>query len=137
MRLTETQQTEIRRLQVEGLGYLKIAKQMELSVNTVRSFCDRNGINGVARKKDGMQPCKCCGNPVQQNPGRKEKRFCSDKCRMKWWSDHRDKVNQKAVYTFTCAHCGKNFSAYGNDHRKYCSHDCYIAAGFGGDQDEH
>ena len=137
MRLTEKQQAEIRRCRVEGLGYLKIAKQMDLSVNTVRSFCDRNGLTGVARKRDGVIPCKCCGRPVRQNPGRKEKKFCSDECRVKWWNAHQNQVNRKAIYKFRCARCGKTFTAYGNDHRKYCSHDCYIADRFGGDQSEY
>lgn len=25
-----------------------------------------------------------------------------------------------AIYSFTCAHCGRPFTAYGNRHRKYC-----------------
>ena len=47
---------------------------------------------------------------------------------------HPEAVKQKAVYTFTCQECGKEFTAYGNAKRKYCSHSCYIAARFkGGD----
>ena len=70
--------------------------------------------------------------PVKQNPGRKKKRFCSDSCRMKWWNSHMDKVKRKAIYEFTCLHCGRTFTAYGNSGRKYCSHDCYIEERFGG-----
>ena len=36
------------------------------------------------------------------------------------------KVNKKAFYTLTCKHCGKEFTAYGNQKRVYCCHDCYI-----------
>ena len=131
MRLTEIEKTEIRRQRIEGVGYLRIANSMGISVNTIRSFCKRNDLAGRARKKDGVQPCKCCGSPVRQNPGRKEKKFCSDECRVKWWNAHQNQVNRNAVYEFTCAHCGKSFTAYGNDHRKYCSHDCYIKDRFG------
>jgi hypothetical protein len=35
-----------------------------------------------------------------------------------------------------CQHCGKPFTDYANRHRKYCSHPCYIAARYGGDQHE-
>ena len=35
-------------------------------------------------------------------------------------------VNKKAFYTLTCKHCGKEFTAYGNQKRVYCCHDCYI-----------
>jgi endogenous inhibitor of DNA gyrase (YacG/DUF329 family) len=73
---------------------------------------------------------------VAQNSGRKEKKFCSDKCRMTWWNRHLDKVKRKAVYEYICPHCGKPFTVYGNSHRKYCSHECYVADRFGGGQDE-
>lgn len=56
----------------------------------------------------------------------KEKIFCSDNCRMKWWNSHQELVNRKAEYVFVCRNCGKLFTAYGNKERKYCSHSCYI-----------
>lgn len=76
--------------------------------------------------------CLCCGKEVVQPRGRKEKKFCSDKCRNKWWNSNLDKVNRKANYEFICPHCKKLFSAYGNKNRKYCSHACYIEDRFGG-----
>lgn len=63
--------------------------------------------------------------------------FCSDECRVKWWHEHPEKIKQRAVYSFTCAGCGGQFTAYGNSRRKYCSHGCYIRARFkGGDAGE-
>ena len=131
MRLTEEQKSEIRRQRVDGAGYKTIANGMGLSVNTVISHCRRNGLTGRARKKDGIQGCKWCGRPVQQTLGRKEKKFCSDECRIKWWNRHHNQPRRNAWYEFTCQCCGKPFRAYGNDHRKYCSHDCYIKDRFG------
>lgn len=32
----------------------------------------------------------------------------------------------------TCPACGKEFPVYGNSHRKFCSHACYIAYRFRG-----
>ena len=136
MRLTEVQQADIRRKRVEGLGYLKISQEMNLSVNTVHSFCRRNGLAGRIIKQDEVIPCKCCGHPMTPDHRRKGQKFCSESCRMKWWARNRDKLKKKAIYSFVCAHCGKEFTAYGNTHRKYCSHDCYIADRFGGDLDE-
>ena len=77
-----------------------------------------------------------CGAPVAQNTGRKEKKFCSDKCRNKWWNAHLDKVDRRVIREVTCAGCGKTFSVYGQAARKYCSHDCYIRHRFGGSADE-
>ena len=53
------------------------------------------------------------------------RRFCYDACRMAWWKNHPEKLNRKAEYHFTCAHCRKKFTAYGNKNRKYCSRACY------------
>ena len=41
-------------------------------------------------------------------------------------------VKRKAIYEYTCPTCGSAFTAYGNRHRKYCCHECYIADRFGG-----
>jgi hypothetical protein len=66
-----------------------------------------------------------------KTPAGRRKKFCSDECRVKWWNAHQNQVSRKAVYEFTCAYCGKSFTVYGNNHRKYCSHDCYIKDRFG------
>ena len=38
-------------------------------------------------------------------------------------------LDKKALYTHTCAGCGRKFTAYGNSRRKYCSHACYTRTG--------
>ncbi|WP_298030988.1 RNA polymerase subunit sigma-70 [uncultured Dysosmobacter sp.] len=140
--MTDTQKDRIRQMKADGVGYIKIARELGLSENTVKSFCRREGLNGKAL--DGMSPapgtdigiCPCCGTKVVQNPGRKMKKFCSDKCRNKWWNSHQDRVKRRAHYEFVCAYCKKPFTAYGNAGRKYCSHACYVADRFGGGADE-
>jgi len=124
--MTEQQKMKITSFREAGVGYKRISKLMALSENTVKSYCRRNGLTGRRGVTVQIGICFCCGKPVQQNPGRKEKKFCSDACRNKWWKAHPDRVNKKAIYEFECAYCKKIFTAYGNNHRKYCSHDCYI-----------
>jgi endogenous inhibitor of DNA gyrase (YacG/DUF329 family) len=135
------QKLHIKKLRDEGFGYIRVAQTLGISVNTVKSFCRRNNLTGKATVKipktqvqadKGIHVCDYCGVAVEQNPGRKEKRFCSDKCRMKWWNKNLDKVKRKAMYEYICPHCGKSFAVYGNSHRKYCSHECYVAERFGG-----
>ena len=127
--MTDDQKKSIKRFRNQGVGYKTIAKMLGLSDNTVKSYCQRNGIGGV---KTDLAPdektllCKCCGKKVKQNPGRRPKLFCNDSCRMGYWNNHLDDVNRKAYYSFTCAHCGKQFTAYGNAGRKYCSSRCYF-----------
>jgi len=135
--MTDEQRIKIGNLRNAGLGYKKIAELMELSENTVKTYCKRHGLGGnrAYRKKaddSGMPLCIGCGKPVKQNPGRKVKKFCSDKCRTTWWNAHLDRVKRKAIYDFECAYCKKTFTVYGNAHRKYCCHECYIFDRFGG-----
>jgi len=134
--MTIEQKEQIKRLREDGYGYGKIASMLGLSDNTVKSFCRRQGLTKVSANKGGqgddLHFCKCCGIPIVQMQGRKEKKFCSDTCRMRWWNSHLNEVKRKAVYEFECAFCHRLFTAYGNANRKYCSHDCYVEDRFGG-----
>ena len=111
--MTEGQKTLIMNLRKEGYGYVRIAQRLEISENTVKSFCRRNKVAGkvdVTRTilppvKGGKHFCLYCGEEVEQNPGRKEKKFCSDKCRNRWWNSHLDRVDRRANYEFVCLHC--------------------------------
>ena len=125
--MTDEQKQQIIAMRRDGAGYGSIANQLGLSINTVKSFCRRHSL--AAPSTDSL--CEQCGRPIAQNPGRKRKRFCCDACRNKWWNSHLDLVKRKAVYTFTCLACGKKFTVYGNSHRKFCSHACYIQHRFG------
>ena len=131
--MTDEQKEQIKVLRQRGMGYIRVAQALGISENTVKSFCRRNKLTGqVKQEKLAEHFCFYCGTAVTQNPGRKEKKFCSNKCRMKWWNSHPEQVNRKAVYEFTCVHCEKPFTAYGNANRKYCSQECYIADKLGG-----
>lgn len=134
--MTDTQKVLIADLRGKGYGYKKIALVTGISENTVKSFCRRNSIPVTAASDapsiDNEHFCLGCGVPVTQKSGRKLKKFCSDRCRNKWWNARLDQVKRKAVYDFTCPTCGEAFSAYGNANRKYCSHECYIEDRFGG-----
>ena len=131
--LTDEQRVQIINLREAGNGYKKIGQLLDLSENTVKSFCQRRNLGGVVvQTAAGVSVCKCCGKAVPQTAGRKEKKFCSDRCRMKWWNSHLDQVQRKANYDFVCPVCKKPFTVYGNANRKYCSHECYIEDRFGG-----
>ena len=127
--MTDLQIEQIRAMRLQGVGYTKISQALGISDNTVRSFCRRNGLAGEASMNTTC--CKQCGKPIRIVPKQKPRKFCSDACRTAWWNSHPEAVDRKAVYHFTCAACGKDFTAYGNAHRKYCGHACYIAARFG------
>ena len=123
--MTNVQKQQIIDFRKQGYGYIKIGQMLGVSDNTISSYCRRNGLDLDTVSK--AVPCKQCGKPIKRACGRKPKKFCSDACRIRWWNEHLDCVNRKAVYEFTCANCGRTFFAYGNKDRKYCSHACYIA----------
>lgn len=133
--MTDEQRNSVADFRREGYGYTAIAKKMNLSRDTVRSFCRRNGLSGdmeklIEQNQEGR--CRECGAGLEQRNGVKRRKFCCKECREKWWHKHPDKIKQRAVYSFVCACCGEKFTAYGNSKRKYCSHECYIKARFKG-----
>lgn len=131
--MTNEQKEKIIRFRRQGLGYADIGRELDISKDTVKSFCRRNGLMVSGSKPvDDTARCRECGNPLVQQKKTKRRIFCCKACREKWWTEHADRIDRKAVYTFTCAGCGKLFTAYGNKNRKYCSHNCYVADRFGG-----
>ena len=137
--MTDEQKCIITDLRNKGFSYAQISEQTSISRNTIKSFCRRNNIKTAEQtetKQNSLLCRKQCGKELHPLLGKKTPKFCSTKCRTKWWNSHQEAVNRKAIYSFTCAGCGKRFTAYGNNGRKYCSHSCYITARFGGRGDE-
>ena len=148
--MTIEEKNTIESLRSQGYGYKKIASETGISEGTVKSYFHRTKKLGTAptvqiRKTNSPieqkrpaynsvveKPCLFCGKPVAQNPGRREKKFCSDSCRSLWWNRHKYTVPRKSNRTFICQSCGAEFSAYGATDRKYCSHACYIHGRFHG-----
>ena len=133
--MNELQKEKIIELRNLGVSYSKISDALGISINTIKSFCSRNNLGGHLGKENkqiNKTFCKECGKELNQTPGKKPLKFCSNKCRVKWWNNHPELVNKKAIYSFICTSCGEPFTAYGNSKRKYCSHSCYINHRFGG-----
>ena len=131
--MTYEQRERIASMRQAGWGYGEIANELGLSANSVKSFCQRRQLGGTraaqANKDDGAS-CKQCGKAIVQEKGRKTRKFCSDACRLIWWHAHQDQLQQKALYSHTCVGCGRDFNAYGNKNRRFCTHACYITARF-------
>lgn len=77
---TEMKQ-RIKQLRIEGYGYKKIAKTLDLTLSVVRYAC---------YKIDQVDPlegtCEYCGIKTKSIKGKKRKRFCSDRCRCDYWN---------------------------------------------------
>ena len=134
--MTDKQREKITALRHQGFGYTAIANSVGLTKDSVKAYCRSHGLAGEKAEhtlvKIPVKLCLNCGKVLVQRPGVKQRKFCCPECRMAWWNSHQDAVKQKAVYSYSCLQCGKNFTAYGNAKRKYCSHNCYISARFKG-----
>ena len=134
--MTDEQINKIMELRMLGAGYGKIAQTLDISVNTVKSFCRRHNTEKCIKEEQAKvsetTQCENCKRPIQQMTKRKKKRFCCDACRNTWWNSHLELVKRKAIYEIRCLNCGNIFQVYGDRRRKYCCHDCYVEARFKG-----
>ena len=132
--MTDQQKMKTIEMRKAGCGYSEISKVLSVSRDTVKTFCRRNNItvDSTEEPKETAGICPECGKPITQMSGRKPKRFCSPECRQKWWNAHQHQPGRKSIYEYVCPVCHTQFTVYGNSHRKYCSHECYIAARFKG-----
>ncbi len=139
--MTDEQKMKIGTLRQKGLGYQAIANILNLSRDSVRSYCKNHGLNGVAMVVNlnaremikNHEACAYCAGPLGSYKTGRPKRFCSERCRREYWKVHRleGMRNQRAVYTYECPYCHKIFEAYGNKNRKYCCHEHYVLDRFG------
>lgn len=112
--MTNEQKLRIAAYRKAGIGYKQIAKELDLSANTVKSYCRRNGLSNEAMvQRLPESVCENCGKSIEQKKGKKHKRFCSDRCRNQWWNSHLDQVKRKANYEYICPTCKIKFTVYG------------------------
>jgi len=133
--MTAIEKEKIRYLRGEGMGYKAVASKLGLTVDAVKSYCKRSGLNGVAAE-NAETACRQCGAVLERKPGAGQKKFCSDQCRSAWWSAHAYLYNHKKENTRACAFCGCVFDSFQSKGRKYCGHDCYIKSRYGGGRND-
>ena len=112
------QKEQIRSLRKEGMSYAEIARQINVSRDAVISFCRRNGLQEVKKptsvvKTNATNVCRECGKSLIQVDGMKRRVFCSKECRVKWWKEHPEQLKHKAMYQYTCPHCGEKLYPFG------------------------
>ena len=71
---------QIRTLSQKGYGYKKIAKELNVSIGSVRNAL-------VETSRDEV--CKNCGKKLKFVVGKKKKTFCCDSCRYDYWNKQR------------------------------------------------
>ncbi len=72
---------QILELRKQGYGYKRIASELNVAISTIRYIC----LNG--NKEEGKKgTCLNCGKAITSIPHKKEKKFCSDRCRWDYWN---------------------------------------------------
>ena len=102
--MTPEEKSSLSAMRKAGRSYTEIAAELGISKNTVKTFCRRNGLTPeVESKPVEVTPspatdrlCPQCGRPVIQPECRKQKKFCSDTCRNRWWNSHMNMVKGHA-----------------------------------------
>lgn len=120
--MNKEQKASIIRMRPDGITFSEIANQLQLSINTVKSFYRRN-----AKTKSPLEACMHCGKPIVQTEHKRQKKFCSDKCRNALWSVHPQNRRPKKLYSHICAYCGTAFQS-DRAKSKYCSVKCFADA---------
>ena len=120
--MTTDEKQRVSELQHQGLGYKKISALTGISANTVKSYCKAHPCVDEAESK-----CLNCGVPIFQTPHRREKKFCSDKCRNAWWTAHPEMRKVDKPYKHVCLFCGKEFTS-DRPGSRYCSTSCFADA---------
>ena len=77
--MDQGQKQKIIEMRNSGCGYKKISEQLQISVNTVKSYCKRHNLVLMEkRNSSSIRFCLQCGNEVKQEQHRKTKKYCSD-----------------------------------------------------------
>lgn len=109
--MTIKQKHEIEKMRADGCSLKTISENLSISLGTIKSYLSR---------KDAIQHCEQCGKIIQQK--NKKKRFCSDRCRMVWWREHREESAKTASQV--CPICEQTFITYPSKQQIYCSKQC-------------
>ncbi len=117
-------------LHCHGVSFVEISRQLNIPAATNKSYVYRH-LEDVAVEMGSLHLCPQCGGPVPEMHF-KPRRFCSDRCRVQYWKEHRDEGKHPSMVPHTCAGCHDTFMDYAGRNRRYCSHSCYIQARFGG-----
>ena len=125
VKMTKQQKQVITEMRECGVPIPSIAEQLGISANTIKSYCQRHGILPLNKPRRNIRFCLQCQTEIPQTPHRKEKKFCCDKCRQLWWTEHSSIICRNSQIELICPVCTKTFQSYKSKHRKFCSRTCY------------
>lgn len=126
--MTDNQKVIITKMRASGCTYQEIGLALSIPEGTVKSFCVRNGVK-AQKPEDCVERgiCKECGSVIPNC--RKNRIFCSNRCRQNYWRTHNGKEhNPVTIYHYVCEFCGEEFDTEGNKNQRFCSKNCAAKA---------
>ncbi len=93
----------IRSLRLESWGYKRIAKELRLNRNQVQLYCQTHGLGGQGEFVKLNLPiwyenngrCIVCGEKLKKKRRGRKRKFCSGKCRTKYYRMKRQKQEEE------------------------------------------
>lgn len=116
--MTKQEKDQVIALQQTGYGSLRVAQQLGLPINTVKSFFRRHPFS----KETTL--CEACGKEFIQPPHKKKQRFCCEDCRRAWWKKHPECITRKTTFSRVCDVCGQPFQSP-RPTARFCCRACY------------
>lgn len=114
--MTDLEKNRITDLRESGYSYQAIASETGIPLSSIKMYFARR------RPKPKNTTCLQCKKPLGSSPSL-TRRFCSDKCRVKWWAAHPEHLRNQDCHKHRCPVCRKEFYAY--KPATYCSRACY------------
>ncbi|SFG86697.1 hypothetical protein [Enterocloster clostridioformis] len=113
-----------------GMSFVQIGKYLGRSADSVRSIFNHsikrntksmpvNNNNQTDSSGDEVPLCRNCGKPFEGKSAKRQ--FCSDRCRNAWFTAKKRRI----PYAQICEQCGKEFTAFGNPNKRFCSRKCF------------
>ena len=75
----------------------------------------------MGTKIPGAAICNFCGKVFTKSTLGGKRSLCSDHCRNDWCNEQK----RHTPYSRVCEQCGREFTAFGNPHKRFCSRKCF------------
>lgn len=120
--MTQLEKQEIIKLRNEGKSYKQISELTGICLSTIKTVC----LRYQTKQNEQVYYCKCCGRKLVFTDGKKQKQYCSDTCRMRYWRNNKDKMNIAHTIQVECPVCSRVFTVYETKKKTYCCRECYL-----------
>lgn len=114
--MNDMEKNRVSALRDQGMTYQEISSETGIGLSAIKMHFKR------MKPKISVPTCLQCKKPLGETISKKKK-FCSDRCRCRWWVSHLDQFSNSDSHRYCCKVCGRTFFAC--KPAKYCSRDCY------------